>query len=362
MDWWYLLISIFFASVTANINHIQTLDVQENERVRLQCTLTSTKDAEEVMWMRIRPPHNPDILTYRDNVVYTPDRIGLEQRRLSSSMNTNGTFINTYFLTLTISRPTIDDEGRYICARDRTVFAEYDLFIIVPTQFVDDTNFIQQRTVIEGSTLRLSCSALGRPVPSITWFYRTNAGTLVSLSNGTICQATTCELHLGNYTRYDPKVIECIADNEKSSRISKVFHIDVYYPPKITTNVRTLIGSRSIDVFLECSFDANPIPSIMWLDDNRQEIYDFHLYSIKTTNQSSILSFSIFSNEYSNVLYYCRSNNSIGTVEKLIDISSFIHFESNSDYKSITMRVLTVTPSRKQKIGKLKKKFYWKTN
>ncbi|CAF0790325.1 unnamed protein product [Rotaria sordida] len=352
MDWWYLLISIFIASVTANISHVQTLDVQENERVRLQCTLTSTKDAEEVMWMRIRPPHNPDILTYRDSVVYTPDRIGLEQRRLSSSMNTNGTLIDTYFFTLIISRPTIDDEGRYICGRGRTVFAEYDLFIIVPTQFVDDTNFIQRRTVIEGSTLRLSCSALGRPMPSITWFYRTHNDKLVSLSNGTVCQAKTCELHLGNYTRYDPKAIECIADNEKSTRISKVFHMDVYYPPKITTNVRTLIGSRNIDVFLECSSDANPIPSIIWLDDNRQEIYDYHLYSIKTKNQSSLLSFSVFSNEYSNVLYYCRSNNSIGTVEKLVDISSFIHIDSNSNDKSTTMRMLTISSSKKQKIGK----------
>lgn len=49
-----------------------------------------------------------------------------------------------------------------------------------------------------------------------------------TVSNGTVCQATKCELHLGNYTRYDPKVIECIADNEKSTRISKLFHIDVH--------------------------------------------------------------------------------------------------------------------------------------
>jgi hypothetical protein len=82
------------------------------------------------MWMRIRPPHNPDILTYRDSVVYAPDRIQLEQRRLSSSINANGTFVDTYFLTLTILRPTIDDEGRYVCSRGRNIFAEYDLLII----------------------------------------------------------------------------------------------------------------------------------------------------------------------------------------------------------------------------------------
>ena len=48
--------------------------------------------------------------------------------------------------------------------------------IIVPTQFVDDNNFIQQQTIIEGSMLELSCSAYGRPMPSITWFYRTSSG------------------------------------------------------------------------------------------------------------------------------------------------------------------------------------------
>jgi hypothetical protein len=126
------------------------------------------------MWMRIRPPHNPDILTYRDTVVYDPDRIELEQRRLSSSTNTNGTFIDTYFLTLTILRSTIKDEGRYICSKGRKVFAEYDLFIIIPPQFVDNKNILQQQTVIEGSTLHLSCSAYGRPMPFITWFYQAN--------------------------------------------------------------------------------------------------------------------------------------------------------------------------------------------
>ena len=83
--------------------------------------------------MRIRSPYNPDMLTYRGSVVYAPDRIQLEHRLLTSSLTTNGTFTETFFLTLTIVRATIDDEGRYVCARGKTVFAEYDLFIIGKT-------------------------------------------------------------------------------------------------------------------------------------------------------------------------------------------------------------------------------------
>lgn len=98
--------------------------------------------------MRIRPPHNPDVLTYRDSVVYAADRIQLEQRRLSSSIDVNGTLVDTYFLTLTILRPTIDDEGRYVCARRKHVFAEYDLFIIGEYKLIDflsRKNFLSRR-------------------------------------------------------------------------------------------------------------------------------------------------------------------------------------------------------------------------
>jgi hypothetical protein len=48
MDWWYFFLSIFFVSVTADIGRVHTLNIQQDERVRLECTLTSKKDAEEV--------------------------------------------------------------------------------------------------------------------------------------------------------------------------------------------------------------------------------------------------------------------------------------------------------------------------
>ncbi|CAF5125216.1 unnamed protein product, partial [Rotaria sp. Silwood1] len=76
--------------------------------------------------------------------------------------------------------------------------------------------------------------------------------------DGTSCQDTICELRLGNYSRHDPTVIECVADNEKSTRISKIFNVDVYYPPKLTTNIRTFTGSNSIDVLLHCTSVSNP--------------------------------------------------------------------------------------------------------
>ncbi|CAF1425628.1 unnamed protein product [Adineta steineri] len=345
MDWflwyyYYFFTSTFFVTIIANTDYIHTVDAQQDERIRLECTVTSKLDAEEAMWMRIRPPHNPDILTYRDSVVYAPERIQLEQRRLSSSINANGTFIDTYFLTLTLLRPNIDDEGRYVCSRGRTIFAEYDLFIIVPSQFVDDNSYTQQRTIIEGSTLQLSCSANGRPKPFITWSYRTIDGKHISLGDGSGCQDPVCELRLGNYTRYNPTTIECVADNRKSTRISKVFHVDVYYPPKLVPDVQTFIGSNNIDVFLQCASVSNPPAPVIWLDDNKQRIDNSDRYNVKIMHNSSTLSFSIHPQEQSPVVFYCQSNNTVGLDEKLINISDFIQLDT-----IIIRETTTITPS-----------------
>ncbi|CAF1600972.1 unnamed protein product, partial [Adineta ricciae] len=337
---------VYFVTAAADIGRVHTFNIQQDERVRLECIVTSKQDAEEAMWMRIRPPHNPDILTYRDSVVYTPDRIELEQRRLSSSMNTNGTFVDTYYLTLTILRPTVDDEGRYICSKRRAIFAEYDLFIIIPPQFIDDDNFSQQRAIIEGSTLHLSCSAYGRPQPSITWFYRAQDDKRIILGDGVGCLDRMCELHLPNYTRDNPDTVECVADNQKSSRISKVFTIDVIYPPKITTFVRTIGGPKSTDVFLECLSLANPPPVITWLDNDRREIHSNHLYTVRQVNQSSVLSFSTLEIDPSQVIYHCRSHNSLGSMEKFINISYLIESTSESTPTQVSTTSTTMKSTR----------------
>ena len=47
------------------------------------------------------------------------------------------------------------------------------------------------------------------------------------MGDGTGCLDKICELHLGNFTRDDPTIVECVASNEKSTPITKVFNIDV---------------------------------------------------------------------------------------------------------------------------------------
>jgi hypothetical protein len=49
MNYWsFFLIHIFFFLITTNSGDVPTLDVQQDERIRLECTLTSKSDAEEV--------------------------------------------------------------------------------------------------------------------------------------------------------------------------------------------------------------------------------------------------------------------------------------------------------------------------
>ena len=52
MEWWsclYFLANIFLVTTTTtDIGHVRTLDAQQDERIRLECTVTSKLDAEEV--------------------------------------------------------------------------------------------------------------------------------------------------------------------------------------------------------------------------------------------------------------------------------------------------------------------------
>jgi hypothetical protein len=55
MDWWlwfYFFANLFLVTVTrtttTDIGHVRTLDAQQDERIRLECTVTSKLDAEEV--------------------------------------------------------------------------------------------------------------------------------------------------------------------------------------------------------------------------------------------------------------------------------------------------------------------------
>jgi hypothetical protein len=52
MDWWlqfYFFANVFLVIVTTtDLGHIRTLDAQQDERIRLECTVTSKLDAEEV--------------------------------------------------------------------------------------------------------------------------------------------------------------------------------------------------------------------------------------------------------------------------------------------------------------------------
>ena len=51
MEWWscfYFFANIFLVTTTTDIGHVRALDAQQDERIRLECTVTSKLDAEEV--------------------------------------------------------------------------------------------------------------------------------------------------------------------------------------------------------------------------------------------------------------------------------------------------------------------------
>ncbi|CAF1080152.1 unnamed protein product, partial [Didymodactylos carnosus] len=126
----------------------------------------------KVMWLKIGKPHNPEVLTYKDTI-YLPSKIILDIRRMTSI--SNGNLTDFYIIVLTLIRAHVDDEGRYLCIKQKQVFAVYELQIIVPPEFIDDGQS-NQRIVHEGASLLLTCHVHGRPKPNVTWYYQSFDG------------------------------------------------------------------------------------------------------------------------------------------------------------------------------------------
>lgn len=75
MDWWYFLLSIYFVTAAADIPRVHTLNVQQDERIRLECIVTTKQDAEEVRLMNSPDVHIPIRFSLSRPCGYASDRL-----------------------------------------------------------------------------------------------------------------------------------------------------------------------------------------------------------------------------------------------------------------------------------------------
>ncbi|XP_068739584.1 limbic system-associated membrane protein-like [Montipora capricornis] len=105
------------------------------------------------------------------------------------------------------------------------------------------------QTVSLSDELTLSCSADGRPKPTITW---------TRLSDNTVVNMT-----LNISSKQYGGCYRCTADNGVGKALTKDVCINVLFPPIVTLKSNFFVG-REQPASLKCEVEGNPTPSVHW--------------------------------------------------------------------------------------------------
>nr|XP_053635391.1 cell adhesion molecule Dscam2-like [Cherax quadricarinatus] len=128
-----------------------------------------------------------------------------------------------------------------------------------------------EQTVSPGSPVSLKCSAVGIPIPVITWTHdhqpiltshRTRVG-----SFRTEIEEVVSQVNLSSVTVRDGGSYTCTAHNTAGS-VAHSTRLNVYGPPFVRAmpNVTAVAG---LDVQLSCPAGGFPVPSITWRKDGK---------------------------------------------------------------------------------------------
>ncbi|CAF0945237.1 unnamed protein product, partial [Brachionus calyciflorus] len=113
----------------------------------------------------------------------------------------------------------------------------------------------------EGDTLELPCKASGYPIPTITWFKRTEE---ISFDSERIFLSKDNSLIIRNISERDEAVYSCRASNSKGQAVLKESSVTVNIDAEILSESYekyVLIGN---DAILNCNVTGRPYPKINW--------------------------------------------------------------------------------------------------
>ncbi|KAJ2954104.1 hypothetical protein O0L34_g2325 [Tuta absoluta] len=136
------------------------------------------------------------------------------------------------------------------------------------------STYLTDRTAVEGSRVKLTCSVLSSSDPTVTWYkngvvldnklkYRTK------LVNGLIT------LEVLNAVPSDSAEYICTVENENGS-VSSSANLKVYpsfeaspIPPTFTRSIRDTYHLAENELVLECRIRGQPLPTITWMKDDK---------------------------------------------------------------------------------------------
>ncbi|XP_045784051.1 titin homolog [Maniola jurtina] len=178
------------------------------------------------------------------------------------------------------------------------------------------STYLTDRTAVESSRVKLTCSVLSVTDPKITWYKN---GTLLDNKHNkcrTKCVDGLITLEILNAVPSDSGEYSCTVENENGSVTSSA-NLKVYpgfeaspIPPTFTRSIRDTYHLHENELVLECRIRGQPLPTITWLKDNRpilmNERYQAHYLAdgvCRLTIQSP--------NEDDSGKYTCKAENSM---------------------------------------------------
>ncbi|KAE9555394.1 hypothetical protein FO519_001406 [Halicephalobus sp. NKZ332] len=174
---------------------------------------------------------------------------------------------------LILNNAEVKDEASYSCRVRNdagTASVNYKLEVLVPPKIImleKDKN----RTVVENSTISLSCPATGKPEPQITWY---KDGEQISANNITkkikSGQIFGNEIRISRIMLVNGGTFSCEAKNKAGTADQDVL-IEVITPPKIIReNISSEVeGQLDHYVEIQCPATGRPPPTVTWLKRGR---------------------------------------------------------------------------------------------
>ncbi|XP_035996829.1 hemicentin-1 isoform X1 [Fundulus heteroclitus] len=167
--------------------------------------------------------------------------------------------------TLKITEAKLEDSGTYTCLATNAAgeAQQYIRLSVHEPPSIPHSGDIINKTVLSGFPTELECQATGSPLPAVTWY---KDGRPLTGAAGVPVQKRGQVLEIGRAQLSDAGIYRCVAVN-LAGAAEKVYSLQVFVPPEISSRGGTVTAVVNEAVKLECKASGVPVPSLTWLKD-----------------------------------------------------------------------------------------------
>ncbi|XP_075991256.1 uncharacterized protein LOC142986608 isoform X6 [Anticarsia gemmatalis] len=193
------------------------------------------------------------------------------------------------------------------------------------------STYLTDRTAVEGSRVKLTCSVLSSTDPKITW-YKNGVVLDNKLKYRTKFIDGLITLEVLNAVPGDSAEYSCTVENENGS-VNTSANLKVYpsfeaspIPPTFTRSIRDTYHLAENELILECRIRGQPLPTITWLKDEKPVSSNERFQAYYLADGVCRLAISHPTSEDSGK-YTCKAENSVWS-DQITHVVSFTGKES----------------------------------